>query len=61
MKITELEKHLATIRKVHGDIDVTVDDADTGWIFKICGADLTVVSDEKGKRVEIGPSYGDEI
>jgi len=54
MKITELELRLSTILVAHGDIEVVIGNADTGCLFRITSNDLTVCSDEGGKRLEIG-------
>ena len=60
MKVSELESHLSSIKKAHGDIEVVVHDADTGWLFKITDSDLSVYTDELGVRLEIAPDYDSE-
>ena len=59
MKISELEKYLKEVREEHGDIEVTIKDADTQMILKIDNDsnDLNVVTYENGKRIEISSYY----
>ena len=59
MKISELEKYLKEVREEHGDIEVTIKDADTQIILKIDNDsnDLNVVTYENGKRIEISSYY----
>ena len=60
MNISELEINLKRIKKEHGDIEVVINDADTGWLFKIKKNDLLVILDKNGNRLEIGIDYDGE-
>jgi len=61
MNIRDLISKLQDIKAEHGGgIQVVVKDADTQWLFKIIDEDLTVESDEKGVRLEIGCDYSSE-
>lgn len=61
MNISEVEERLENIRLEHGDIEVVVNDADTGWLFKLIAGDFAVVNDDKGHRVEIEAGYSSEF
>lgn len=60
MNINELIIELNRIKKDNGNVEVMVDDADTGWLFKITSDDLTVIHDWRGGRLEIGPDYSSD-
>jgi len=60
MIISELEKHLKSIKEAHGDIEIVINDADTNWLFKITDSDLGVLEDDEGVRLEIGADYSSE-
>jgi hypothetical protein len=61
MKISDLQAELEKIKEIQGDIDVVINDADTGWLFKMQPKHLDVVIDDSGTRVEIDYDYQDEI
>ena len=61
MKLSDLKEHLEALEEIHGDIEVVICDADTGWLFRIVDSDLIISENGGGSYLEIGPGYGSEI
>ncbi|MCP4262526.1 MAG: hypothetical protein GY774_34230 [Planctomycetes bacterium] len=61
MIISEVTQKLDELKDIHGDVQFCINDADTGWIFEVWESSFKFVEDEKGKRIEVGATYGDEI
>jgi len=62
MTLSQVIEKLEGLRTAHGGgVQFCIEDADTNWIFKVSEGCFEFVEDEKGKRVEVGATYGDEI
>ena len=61
MNISELRNYLKELKDEHGDIEVVIDDADTGWLFKIKKVNLSIYKDNRGIHLEIGHDYQNEL
>ena len=60
MKISELQNELEKVKEIQGDIDIVINDADTGYLFKLQNKHIKVISDSLGVRIEIDYDYQDE-
>jgi len=62
MLISEAIETLNKLMSEHGDIQLCLADADTGWIFKLSQSNFEYFNDEHGGRIDLGCDYGiDEV
>lgn len=61
MKLSQFRSQLAAIEAKHGDIDVVLSDADTGWYWLLVPAHLMMDQVNGRPRLVIGGDYGNEL
>lgn len=63
LTLKTLEEELKRLRETHGDMPVILDDADTGWRFKLQAKHLEIENANHSghKRLVISVPYSDEL
>jgi hypothetical protein len=58
VNISELEIYLKKAKEKHGDIEVIIDDTDTGWLLS--NIDVEAIKTEEGDKISISTDYGNK-